>query len=138
MVYQNHKSRCFRVRRGVPQGSVLNPVFFTLFINDLPASLPSSVSCSHYTDDLTIWSSSPSVPTAVKATQRALIPMEHWSEYWCLPLNPRPPSFHWIPTKLTSSPTSTYSAPASVSIPLQPLLGSPSTALFPFLNMYLC
>ena len=50
--------------------------------------------------------------------------------------NVRPPSFHWIPTRLTSSPTS-YSAPASVSIPLQLFLGSPSTALFPLLSMYL-
>ena len=41
----------------------------------------------------------------------------------------------WIPTKLTSSPTSFYSAPASVLIQL--FLGSPSTALFPLLNMYL-
>ena len=38
---------------------------------------------------LTIWSSSPSVPTAVGATQGALIQLEHWSEYWCLPLNLR-------------------------------------------------
>ena len=52
--------------------------------------------------------------------------------------NVKPPSFRWIPTKLTSSPTSSYSAPASVSIPLQLFLGSPSTALFPFLSMYLC
>ena len=51
--------------------------------------------------------------------------------------NVRPPSFQWIPTKLTSSPTSFYSAPTSVSIPLQLFLGSLSTALFPFLNMYL-
>ena len=48
----------------------------------------------------------------------------------------RPP-FQWIPTKLISSPTSSYSAPASVSIPLQLFLRSPSTALFPLLNMYL-
>ena len=52
--------------------------------------------------------------------------------------NVRPPSSQWIPTKLTSSPTSSYSVPASVSIPLQLFLGSPSTTLFPFLNMYLC
>ena len=43
-----------------------------LFINDLPASLPSSVSCSLYADDLVIWSSSPSVQTAVEAIQGAL------------------------------------------------------------------
>ena len=88
VVFQNHKSRSFRVRRGVPQGSVLGPVLFSLFINDLPASLPSSVSCSLYADDLAIWSSFPSVPTAVEATQGALIRLERWSEYWCLPLNP--------------------------------------------------
>ena len=87
VVFQNHKSRSFRVRRGVPQGSVLGPVLFSLFINDLPASLPSSVSCSLYADDLAIWSYSPSVPTEVEATQGALIRLERWSEYWCLPLN---------------------------------------------------
>ena len=84
VVYQNYKSRSFRVRKGVPQGSVL----FSLFINDLPASLPSSVSCSLYADDLAIWSSSPSVSTAVETTQGALPRLERWSEYWCLSLNP--------------------------------------------------
>ena len=88
VVYQNHKSRSFRVRRGVPQGSVLGPVLFSLFINDLPASLPSSVSCSLYADNLAIWSSSPLVPVAVEATQGALFRLECWSEHWCLPLNP--------------------------------------------------
>ena len=89
VVYQNHRSRFFRVRRGVPQGSVLGPVLFSLFINDLAASLPSSVSCSLYADDLAIRSSSTSVPTAVEATQGALFRLERCSEYWCLPLNPR-------------------------------------------------
>ena len=88
VVFQNHKSHSFRVRRGVRQGSVLGPVLFSLFVNDLPASLPSSVSCSLYANDLAIWSSSPSVPTAVEATQGALFRLERWSEYWCLPLNP--------------------------------------------------
>ena len=88
VVYQNHKSRSFRVGRGVPQGSVLDPVLFFLFINDLPVSLSSSVSCSLYADDLAIWSSSSLVRTVVEATQGALFQLEHWSEYWCLPLNP--------------------------------------------------
>ena len=57
-------------------------LYFSLSINDLPASLPSSVSCSVYADDLAIWSSSLSVPTAVEATQGALFQLERWSEYW--------------------------------------------------------
>ena len=84
VVYQNHKSRSFR---GVPQGSIHGPVLFSLFINDLPASLPSSVSCFLYAEDLAIGFSSLSVPTAVEAIQAALFRLERWSEYWCLPLN---------------------------------------------------
>ena len=97
-------------------------------------------SAALYADDLAIWPSSPSVHTAVKTTQGALFRLERWSEYWCLPLNPSKceVSFFSVdPTKLTSSPTSSYSAPASISTPLQLFLGSPSTALFPFLSMYL-
>ena len=76
LVYQNHKSHSFRVRRGVPQGSVLGPVLFSLFINDLPASLPSFVSCSLYADNLAIWLSCPSVPTAVEASQEVVFRLE--------------------------------------------------------------
>ena len=72
VVYQSHKSRSFPVRRGVPQECVLGRVLFSLFINNLPVSLPSSVSCTLYANDLAIWFSSPSVPTAVEATQEAL------------------------------------------------------------------
>ena len=140
MVYQNHKSRSFRVLRGVPQGSVLSPVLFSLFINDLPASPPSSVSCSLYADDLAIWSSSSSVPLRWRPHKELCF---DWSAglstgiISSIRANVRPPSSQWIPTKLTSSPTFSYSAPASVSIPLQLFLGSSSTAHFPFLSMYL-
>ena len=48
--------------------------------------------------------------------------------------NVRPPFSQWIPIKLTSF----YLASAPISIPLQLFLGSTLTALFPFLNMYLC
>ena len=47
-------------------------VIFSVFVNDLPASLPSSISYSLYADNLSMWSSSPSVPTVVETTQGAL------------------------------------------------------------------
>ena len=140
VVFQNYKSRSFRVRRVVPQGSVLGPVLFSLFVNDLPASLASSVSCSLYTDDLAIWSSSPRSPLRRRPHKELCF---DWSAglstsvFLSIRANVRPPSSQWIPTKLTSSPTSSYSALASILIPLQLFSGSPSTALFPFLNMYL-
>ena len=111
------------------------PCTFFLFINDLPASLPSSVSCSFYADNLAIWSSSPAVPTAVEATQGALFRLERWSEYWCLPLNPKEcdASFFSVdPHQANLQPTLSYSAPASVSNPLPLFFGSSSTALFFF------
>ena len=40
-------------------------------------------------DDLSIWFFFHSVPTALEATLGALILLERWSEYWCLPLSPR-------------------------------------------------
>ena len=48
-------------------------LFFSLSSSMIPVSLPSSVSCSLYADDLAIWSSSPSVPTAVEATTQGTL-----------------------------------------------------------------
>ena len=55
VVYQNQKSRSFRVRRDVPQGSALDPVLFsTSMIFLLLWLFPSAALYAH---DLVIWSS---------------------------------------------------------------------------------
>ena len=83
----NSYSRPFRLRRGVPQGSVLGPVLFSLYINDLPTFLPASVKTSLYADDLAIWASSPSVECATSVVQAALNRLVEWFSQWRLPLN---------------------------------------------------
>ena len=140
VVHQNHKGRSFRVRRGIPQGSVLGPVFSlsSLMIFQHLCLLPSAALFT-----LTIW------PFGSPHPRSLLRWMPHkelcfdWSAdlstgvFLSIRANVRPPSSQRIPTKLTSNPTSSYLAPASVSIQLQLFLRSPSTALFPFLSMYL-
>ena len=140
VVFQNHKSRSFRVRRGVSQGSVLGLVLFSLSINDLPTSLSSSVSCLF---TLTIWPFGPPHHRSPLQWRPHKELRFDWSAglsdgvFLSIRANVRPPFSQWIPTKLTSNPTTSYSAPASVLIPLQLFLGSPLTALFSFLDMYL-
>ena len=121
VVFQNQKSRSFRVCQVISQRSVLGPVLFSLFINDLLASLPSSVSCSLYADNLAIWSSSSRSPLRWRPHKELCF---DWISglstgvFLSIRPNMRLPSFQWIPTKLNSSPTSSYSTPASVSIQL--------------------
>ena len=69
----------------------------------------------------------------MESTQGALFRLECCSEYWCLLLNLSKceASFSVDPHQANLQPTSSY----SVSIPLQFFLGSPSTALFPFLSI---
>ena len=59
-----------------------------LLSSSVRGALVKVTSAALYADDLAIWPFSPSVSTAVEATQRALFRLERWSEYWCFPLNP--------------------------------------------------
>jgi hypothetical protein len=64
---------------GVPQGSVLGPILFLLYINDLPDVISSK--CLLYADDLKIWSHDPVL------LQQDILNIQCWSQKWSLPLN---------------------------------------------------
>ena len=111
---------------------------YSLMIFQLLCLLPSAALFT-----LTIWPFDPPPPRSPMRWRPHKELCFDWSAglsigvFLSIRANVRPPSCQWIPTKLTSSPTSSYLAPASVSIQLQLFLGSPLTALFPFQSMYL-
>ena len=52
-------SESVKVRFGMPQGSILGPMLFNLYVSDLQDHLPSSIGSFQYAADTTIYSSCP-------------------------------------------------------------------------------
>ena len=93
-----------KVSSGVPQGSVLAPLLFQLFINDLPNGIESSVKL--YADDVLILRSI-TTPNDHQTLQNDLTKLALWSANWQMPFNltkcklltvtnsPHPSTYHY-------------------------------------------
>ena len=55
VVINNKHSKILPVNSGVPQGSVLGPLLFTLFINDIYDNVSEGTNIALYADDTKIW-----------------------------------------------------------------------------------
>jgi len=72
---------------GVPQGGVLSPTLFLVYINDIIKSLPRHVKGAIYADDLVLWCTEESLPTANYRLQEALHSLQAWTEQWIVSIN---------------------------------------------------
>ena len=76
--YSDTKSKSRQIKNGVPQGAVISPSLFNLFLHDLPTPLQPKVTIASYADDLTITSSDPSITRAAHNLQQYLAQLENW------------------------------------------------------------
>ena len=84
IVIDNTKTKKIFLRHGVPQGGVISPTLFLVFMNDLPKKCPSPVKCAMYADDLVLWSTDEYATTAKIRLQEATNILSSWAQDWCV------------------------------------------------------
>jgi len=76
----------FDMLSGVPQGSVLGPILFLLYVNELPSWILSSINM--FADDSKVWRV---IETDLDCTalQMDMDVLLNWSDQWLLRFNPQ-------------------------------------------------
>ena len=84
VIVGNESSPWENVTSGIPQGSVLGPILFTIFINDMPDQVKSVMKL--FADDAKICRAIESMDD-VETLQADIDKLFYWSRKWQLPLN---------------------------------------------------
>jgi len=81
-----HSSKSVRASAGVPQGAVLSPLLFLIYINDLASITDLNIDLAMFADDIAGWPKSLStrVPTQNKQLKLWLQHISSWSLTWQL------------------------------------------------------
>ena len=91
------------VASGVPQGSVLGPIFFIFFINDIVQEAIPPTTPKLYADDLKLYSSTANDKEG-KAFQGTLDKISNWAVTWQLPISKEKSKWLLITNKKKSNP----------------------------------
>ena len=73
------RGRRILFRQGLPQGSVLSPLLFLFFVNDVKSVVPERVFVSLYADDVAVWSQDRNKGRALEKVVGAVGAIARWS-----------------------------------------------------------
>ena len=77
------------LRAGTPQGSILSPILYLIFVNDATDNLDlSKVEPSQYADDIGMWTTHADARVAESTLQREILKLEKWCRQWQVSLHP--------------------------------------------------
>ena len=85
VVIEGKQSGWEAVISGIPQGSVIGPILFVVFINDLPSEVKHNM-CKLFADDCKIYGIV-DVSNNTSTIQSDLDNLSNWSQYWQLPFS---------------------------------------------------
>ena len=75
--YEGHKSELLPIQCGVPQGSILGPLLFTIYVNDM-CNVSKLVKFILFADDTNIFHSHSKLPDLVSELNTELDKMYKW------------------------------------------------------------
>ena len=107
--FRNSKSKYRVVRQGVPQGGVLSPVLFNLYMSSMPLP-PGNIELVSYADDSNILNSGPKIEPIVKELNGYLNTLDIWFKSRNLFISP---------SKSSATLFSTFSAEASTVLEIE-------------------
>jgi hypothetical protein len=87
VVIKGTKSEWAMLKGGVPQGSVLGPLLFLIFINDLVEVIDHS-NARLFADDTCLTISHKNIETMVKQANEDLLKIEKWANTWLVNFSP--------------------------------------------------
>ena len=88
VVLKSQSSVWKSVTAGVSQGSVLGPLFFLIYINDLPLGL--TINVKLFPDDTSLFSVVNNASVSASRLNNNLVKIRDWAFNWKMPFNPDP------------------------------------------------
>ena len=88
VLLNGHSSEWARIKAGVPQGSILGPLLFLTYMNDLSYGIISNVKL--FADDTSIFSTVYSTIKTADSLNNDLQKISEWAYKWKMSFNPDP------------------------------------------------
>ena len=88
VVLNGQTSEWRKIKSGVPQGSVLGPLLFLIYINDLPDGISSI--CKIFADDTSLFSKVIDINESANNLNSDLEKITKWAHQWKMQFNPDP------------------------------------------------
>src|SRR5436190_1429594 len=116
------------VNAGVPQGSVLGPLLFNIYLSDMPVPLDSTLAL--YEDDTAILVQNSSLEEAITNLQTSIDTLSFWFDQWRFSLNPTK-----CETKIFS--LRKYNHPPTIQINDEEIQWNPDDSAVKYLGVFL-